>query len=304
MKAAVIVPGWSAPPSGGRKALHQIAAVLHQNDVEAYTVGLPYEHDDCGDVTLRPDAFMGDENTAIIVPEGYERIDHYMHFIEDMPHGPVIVYIQSCNQMGAPQEWETHYWGLGETQRTIARARMGLSQDHQFEEVLPPIDTDFWCPDRTLDGSRRCMRGTIAYCPKRNGLILDRVARKCEARPIFRFSGANREEVRSILAQADIFMLASDAEGVSTMMCEAMAMECAIVTWPSGGLVDVVEHEESALIVKQNDVIGLEECVKSLQADPVKARGLGRNARSRVKELFSYDRFESSVLKAWSKVAE
>jgi len=104
------------------------------------------------------------------------------------------------------------------------------------------------------------------------------------------------------MAMADIFVLASNSEGQSSLLNDAMSMELACVTWPSGGLPDIITHEETGLMVEQDDVVGLCDCVRILQKDHTKARELGKNARIWVTEHLSMQGFKDRLSELWAKV--
>ncbi len=311
MKAAVIVPDWELPPSGGRRGLHLISKTLSANGVDCVTVG---RDEGVGDTCVSPADIHPDEDTAIILPEGVSNMntDYYLEFVEVRKHGPVIQYIQSTGITDPHEEWATHYWGLGPMQREIVREKMGIPEDMPVEELRQPVDGEWWDSGMTYApgdyyadeiGLPNRIPGSILYHASRNTPTLDQVARKCGDKPVFRVKGATQEELRTLMAIADIFVLASTSEGQSSILNEAMSMEMACVTWPSGSLPDVVTHEETALIVKQNDVVGLSDCVKVLQDDPEYARKLGKDARKWVVEHLSIEGFESRLMELWGQVA-
>lgn len=67
------------------------------------------------------------------------------------------------------------------------------------------------------------------------------------------------EELQSIYASADIFAMPSvtardgDEEGFGLVMLEAMASGLPIVASGSGGIVDLIHHEKTGLLVKERD---------------------------------------------------
>ena len=307
MKAAVIVPPVIMPtgPSGGLRGLHYVSKELRDHcGVDAFTVGIPYPHNyPVGDAIIHPRDYEGDEDTAIILPEGYylggggELDGYYGSFLEE-PHGPVVVYAQGWSFCEAYNPRETHYWGLGLRQRSLVMEKAGLPETFSVEPVPYPIDAMEWCG---LNDAVR-IQGSILYGSRRNVGTLDSVARHCSGKPSFRVAGCKPEELRRLMEIGDIFVLASDSEGQSSFANEAMAMEMAVVTWESGGMPDIIIHGETGMLVKQNDNMGLIDCVRNLQGDPDLARKLGKNAREWVKENLSWDRFRSDLKSAWSKV--
>jgi len=308
VKAAVIVPNWKLPPSGGRKGLHLISKTLMDNGVDCVTVGWKYEHAPIGDTVIPPPMFHPDEETVFILPEGVNGLRMAGYFLDmlDLPHGPVVQYIQSTGLTDPHQEWATNYWGLGPLQREIAGDKMKIPADMPIEELRQPVDTEWWKrvdEGYSEDESER-IPGSILYSTSRNVTVLDSVARKCGTKPAFRVAGATQEELRTLMTIADIFVLASTSEGQSSILNEAMSMELACVTWPSGGLPDIITHEQNGMMVAQNDTVGLADCVRNLQKDPERARELGKNAREWCVENLSVKGFESRLMELWSKLPE
>lgn len=313
MKAAIIVPAWELPPSGGRRGLHLISKTLKDMGVEAVTVGAKYPYEEMGDTIV--EEFASDEETVLILPESHS--DPYYGIILEMPHGPVVNYAQNSGMCFARKPYETHYWGLGERHNKWVRGRMEIPEHIPIEELFLPLDTAWWRPapppkptpaQITPGAFLSCgpslpdrIPGSIIYYPRRGAPALDVVARRGNVKPVFRVHGASQEEVRQLLAQADIFLLASQTEGQSCAANEAMAMECAVISWTSAGMPDVIDHEENGLLVEQDDVVGLSDCVIRLQQDPEFTRKLGRNARQKAMEMFSLERFKTSLEKAWNR---
>jgi hypothetical protein len=284
MKAACVLPWWRTEPSGGRRGFHYISRELARLGVEAVTVGLPYEHEAIGDTVIHHDEWEPDADTALITPEGCwvgQAGVYYKKWIEDYDHGPVVCYCQNTG-MGdhhSVQPWVTHYWGLGKSHNTVMREKFGIPESMPISPLFLPTDTTVWKP-----GNKR-IRGSIFYFARRGEAVLETVARAAGSRPVFRVEGATPKEVRRLMAQADIFVLASECEGQSCALNEAMSMELACVSWPACGIYDVLEHGLTGLIVEQDYVLGLIDAVRSLQEEPAAARALGKNARAWVNEI-------------------
>lgn len=112
------------------------------------------------------------------------------------------------------------------------------------------------------------------------------------------FAGA-ADDVRPFYAQADTFVLSSDAEGMSNALLEAMAASCACVATHVGGNVDLLDpdsdvvpdpgsfrHGRAGLLVRVGDAAGLAAALRRLADDPPLRAGLGAAARERCHEGF------------------
>jgi len=100
-----------------------------------------------------------------------------------------------------------------------------------------------------------------------------------------------------LLAAADVFVLASSAEGMSNALLEAMAAGCACVATFVGGNIDVLGPELTAapapgtyaagsagLLVSAGDVPALARALRDLGADASRRRSLGEAAHRRCRE--------------------
>jgi N-acetyl-alpha-D-glucosaminyl L-malate synthase BshA len=101
-----------------------------------------------------------------------------------------------------------------------------------------------------------------------------------------------REKVHAIedyLQIADIGLYTSDAESFCLSILEAMCFACPSVSTRVGGIPEVVEDNESGLLVPAGDVAGLANALEALIHDEPRRRALGRAAQVRARERFSAD---------------
>jgi len=108
------------------------------------------------------------------------------------------------------------------------------------------------------------------------------------------------EDPSALLRDADVFVLASTAEGMSNALLEAMAAGCACVATFVGGNVDLLGPEQAAepppgtyirasagLIVPAGDVAALAAALRDLSGDPALRRALGEAAYRRCQEAYA-----------------
>lgn len=95
------------------------------------------------------------------------------------------------------------------------------------------------------------------------------------------------EETRRILADADIFALASFAEGVPVALMEAMAMEIPCVSTSVAGIPELIRDGLDGLLVPASSVEDLASALQRLIEDPPLRRSLGVSGARRVSELYS-----------------
>lgn len=97
------------------------------------------------------------------------------------------------------------------------------------------------------------------------------------------------DDVRGVLAAADIGVLPSHEEGFSNSLIEKMAHGLAVVATRVGGNIDAIEHGESGLLVPARDPAALAAAILELSADPRLRERLGQAARARVERLFGIE---------------
>ena len=100
------------------------------------------------------------------------------------------------------------------------------------------------------------------------------------------FTG-RRDDVPSLLAAADLFVLASRDDAFPTAVIEAMAAGLPVVAADSGGIPEIVEANRTGLLVPPLDPAALAGAVAGLLADPARREALGRSGRRRAEERFS-----------------
>lgn len=104
-----------------------------------------------------------------------------------------------------------------------------------------------------------------------------------------RFTGL-RKDIEDILATSDIFVLPSYSEGLSNALMEAMAAGCACIASDVGGNRFLIENGNSGFLFPAGDREALASHIRRLVDDPIKRQQLGLRARSRIKDMFSWEK--------------
>ena len=99
----------------------------------------------------------------------------------------------------------------------------------------------------------------------------------------------NHEDTRRLLAQADIFVLASFAEGLPVALMEAMAMQIPCVSTYIAGIPELIRPDVDGLLVPASSEEALVEALARLVTDAELRRSLGRSGRQRVLELYNLE---------------
>jgi sugar transferase (PEP-CTERM/EpsH1 system associated) len=99
-----------------------------------------------------------------------------------------------------------------------------------------------------------------------------------------------RDDVASLLAAADFFVLSSVTEGISLTLLEAMATGLPIVATDVGGNREVVANGRTGLLVPARSCGALAEAMLQLVHNPETTRQMGVAARQRVEQEFDLRR--------------
>src|SRR5439155_17641773 len=100
----------------------------------------------------------------------------------------------------------------------------------------------------------------------------------------------HRDDVAERLAAADIFVLPSRSEAFPNALLEAMAAGLPVVASAVGGILEIVEHGRTGLLVPPGDASALADRLMRVMADPALGRRLGDRARAEVEAQYSFDR--------------
>ncbi len=165
-----------------------------------------------------------------------------------------------------------------------ARARLGLDSASLliggvgrlaaakgFEHLIEAI--------AAASGSRRIELVLVGDGPRRQAL--EALARRLGIADRVRFPG-RLGDLERIYPAFDIFVLSSLREGSPNVLFEAMSCGLAAIATEVGGVPEIVEHEDSALLVPPADQGALTAAIRRLAKDPLLRNRLGARARARV----------------------
>ena len=108
-----------------------------------------------------------------------------------------------------------------------------------------------------------------------------------------------RNDVASLLARADIFLLPSRVESFPISIMEAMSMGLPVVASNVGGIPDLVRHGEDGFLHDAADLEGMARSVVALLDDAALRERLGANGRQRVVEEFSLEKLGDRALERY-----
>ena len=100
----------------------------------------------------------------------------------------------------------------------------------------------------------------------------------------------NQQAVRAHFARADIFVLASLAEGIPVVLMEAMSSGVPCVSTPVNGIPELIQHECTGLLATPGDVPSLTAQLRRLIQEPELRRTLAEAAHAKVLADFDLNR--------------
>jgi glycosyltransferase involved in cell wall biosynthesis len=103
-----------------------------------------------------------------------------------------------------------------------------------------------------------------------------------------------------ILVQPSITDSGGDFEGLGMVLLEAMSYEKPVVATRVGGILDIVRHNETGVMVEERDPQALAQAIEAVLADHSWARELGQAGFTYVKEYFSWPRIVDQVMALYS----
>lgn len=113
-----------------------------------------------------------------------------------------------------------------------------------------------------------------------------------------------REELLSVYASFDVFLLTSRREGLPNSILEAMALGLPVVTTDVAGAKELVVNERTGFVLPQGDVLGLSQAVITLAAQEKLRLCMGRAGRERVEQEFSFTQRLHKVDKLYQQLIE
>jgi glycosyltransferase involved in cell wall biosynthesis len=110
---------------------------------------------------------------------------------------------------------------------------------------------------------------------------LDRLAKHFTCDGVTRFLG-HRNDVARLMSCIDVLWLASDFEGQSNSMMEAMAAGLPVIASDIPANRELITNGENGYLVRPGDSVAFAQYADRLLADPVLANRLGEAARKRM----------------------
>jgi hypothetical protein len=182
----------------------------------------------------------------------------------------------------------------------ISAYNMGQWGSTDASVVEHGVDTEFWKPDYSIEQDNTCL-SVVNDWPNRdwccgfnlwNRTVQGLPVKVYGKSPGFSEPANSTEHLREIYQSSRIFYNTSLHSPVPSVLLEAMACGCAIVSTENCMIPEIIENGVNGFM--SNDDNELSERLKSLLSDPKRAETIGRNARKTIVEKYNIDRFVDS----------
>jgi glycosyltransferase involved in cell wall biosynthesis len=125
---------------------------------------------------------------------------------------------------------------------------------------------------------------------------------------VVEFAGASsQEDLAAEYRQASVFVLPAaippdgNTDALPTVLLEAMASGCAIVSTRVAGIPEIVDHEENGLLVEPADVPALTAAIERLLADPQLRARFGVAARLKAESRFDVMKNAAELYRSFTR---
>lgn len=109
-------------------------------------------------------------------------------------------------------------------------------------------------------------------------------------------------EVRTLLADSDVYLFPSVSEGFPISVAEAMAAGLPVVASPAGAIPDMIDAPRGGFVISWDDVQGYVEALERLRDDTELARAMGRYNRDKASSEYDYDIVVRRLCNVYSQI--
>lgn len=137
----------------------------------------------------------------------------------------------------------------------------------------------------------------VTFCAVGDGPDKSKILKLAEdlsLRNRFIFAGF-RKDIGQFLKSFDIFVLASKLEGMGTSILDAQAVGLPVIACETGGIPDIITHNQNGLLVTARNEQALAEAISLLIESPDLRQNLGQNASKIVKRFDIQTTVEKSI---------
>ncbi len=114
----------------------------------------------------------------------------------------------------------------------------------------------------------------------------------------------SRDDVPALMADLDLFVLPSLAEGISNTILEAMACGLPVLATRVGGNAELIDEGRTGMLIPSDDVLAMATAIHGYAMSGPRIESQGRAARERVVSLFSIDAMVASYAELYDSLLD
>ncbi|MGE3269539.1 MAG: glycosyltransferase family 4 protein [Chloroflexota bacterium] len=193
-----------------------------------------------------------------------------------------------------------------EQHRGKLRAELGLDADRKLVGIVARL-----VPIKAHEVFLEAAAAIRAARPDTTFLIIGDGERRAELESLAQHLGVAdvtqflgwRADMRDVYADLDVVTLCSNNEGSPVALIEALAAGRPVVSTRVGGVPNVVQHDESGLLVPPRDPAAFAEAVQALLNDPERGARMGLAGRAEVFPKHSSGRLVQDIERLYLQLA-
>ncbi|WP_424355165.1 glycosyltransferase family 4 protein [Methanobacterium sp. MBAC-LM] len=114
------------------------------------------------------------------------------------------------------------------------------------------------------------------------------------------------DELLQLYNSSDLFVLPSivdsqgNTEGLGVVLLEAMACGLPVIGSDTGGIPDIIQNDETGLLVPEKNILGLSNAILSLIEDEELKDKLAVNGYNKVREKFNWEKIAEDYIKIYN----
>jgi len=114
----------------------------------------------------------------------------------------------------------------------------------------------------------------------------------------------SRDDIGDLINASDIFVLSSRWEGLGIVLIEAASLGLPLISFKTGGVVEVVHHNKTGLLVEPEDITGMSEAIVKLINNPKLRQEMGAAGKELYEKNFTIDKCVYETNRFYSDVTK
>jgi glycosyltransferase involved in cell wall biosynthesis len=110
------------------------------------------------------------------------------------------------------------------------------------------------------------------------------------------------DEIKRVLDEVDFLVIPSSAEGMPTVILEAMARSCAVIAYDVGAIAEMVSNENGILMTGQGINILYDSMIKGLTMNDPDLVNMKRMSRRKVEDCFLWEKVITDMKSIFTKL--